>query len=135
MFAKTETHTYQAVSLRQLWGSLATGAVLWSLHLVISYAVTSLSCEQGLFRTTLGGFTLARWLVLGLTLVAAVAVLYAGIVAYRHWQRLRQADRANGGEPAGRFLFMAYAGALLNGIFFLAIIVAAVPTLLLPLCA
>ncbi len=131
MVAQHEAHVYHAVSLRQLWYSLATGAVVWSLHLIISYMLSSLACERGLFQAVWNGYTLSRWIVIGLTVLSILLVSYAGIVAYRNWQQLR---RGNGSEPAGRFRFMAYAGIVLNGIFLLSILISLIPTLLMPLC-
>lgn len=134
MVVQTETHTYQDVTLRQLWLSLATGAVIWSLHLVVSYALTSLACEHGLLQLRWGSYTASRWVVIGLTVVAAAAVLYATIRAYRDWRHLLQANGEQEDEPGGRFRLMAFLGVTLNGIFLLGIVVSLIPSLILPLC-
>lgn len=134
MTTQTETRAYHAVRLGSLWGSLATGAVIWSLHLVVSYALVSLACERGLLQATWGGLTLARWVTIGLTVLAAFAVLFAGVVAHRNWRQLRRTRTTNGDEPGGRFRFMALMGVLLNGIFLLAIVVSFFPIIFLPLC-
>lgn len=135
MTIQSEAHVYDTVRPRALWGSLATGVVSWSLHLLISYALVSLACERGLLvRATIGAVPLIYWVVIGLTVIAAAAVLYAGIVAYRNWRRLQQTHLANEEAPGGRFRFMAWMGVLLNGIFLLAIVVSIFPTLFLPLC-
>jgi len=134
MAAQTESRSSQGVRPRGLWGSLATGAVIWSLHLVVSYAIVSLACERGLLQTIWGGFMLARWLAIGLTVLAAAGVLYAGVIAYRNWQHLRRTQAVNDAELGERFHFMAWLGVLLNSIFLLAIVVSLFPTLFLPLC-
>ncbi|MEZ4733968.1 MAG: hypothetical protein R3E79_43300 [Caldilineaceae bacterium] len=137
MAAQTEPRSYQGIRQRGLWSSLATGAVIWSLHLVVSYAIVSLACERGLLQTIWGGFLLARWLAIGITILAAAGVLYAGVIAYRNWQQLHRrsaVDAADNGELEGRFRFMALLGVLLNSIFLLAILVSLFPTVFLPLC-
>jgi hypothetical protein len=135
MTTHSEPRVYETVRPSSLWGSLATGVVIWSLHLIISYALVSLACERGLLQANLGAFALARWITIGLTVIAAAAVFYAGLVAYRNWRHLRRTHLANGEEPGGRFRFMAWLGVLLNGLFLLAIVVALFPLLFLPLCA
>ncbi len=134
MVTQTEAHTYQTVTLRQLWLSLATGAVIWSLHLVVSYALTSLACEHGLLQMPWGTYTASRWVVIGLTVLAAAAVSYALFIAYRDWQHLLQTNGESEDEPGGRFRFMAFLGVTLNGIFLLGIVVSLIPSLILPLC-
>lgn len=71
MVAQTEPRVYPAVSQRRLWLSLATGAVVWSLHLVVSYALASLACERGLFLGIFAGFAVVRWTTILLTVLAA----------------------------------------------------------------
>jgi hypothetical protein len=139
MVAQTEPRSYHAVSQRRLWASLAIGAVIWSLHLVVSYAVTSLACERGLLLGVIGGFALARWITIGLTGLAAAAVLYAAVIAYRNWQQLRSTQpvhtqAVDDDAVGGRFYFMALLGVLLNSLFLLAIVVSLFPMLFLPLC-
>ncbi len=129
-----EARVSVAVPPRTLWGSLAAGAVIWSLHLIVSYALVSLACERGLLQAIVGGFALVRWLALGLTLLAAAAVLYATLVAYRQWRQMEQTRTAHEDETSGRVRFMLLLAALLNGTFLLAIVVSFFPALFLPLC-
>lgn len=129
-----EAQVYTTVPPRTLWGSLAAGAVVWSLHLIISYALVSVACERGLLQTIVGSFALVRWLALGLTLLATAAVLYATVVAYRLWQQMAQRRTAHEDETNGRVRFMLLLAALLNGTFLLAIVVSLFPVLFLPLC-
>ena len=49
-----EARVSVAVPPRTLWGSLAAGAVIWSLHLIVSYALVSLACA-GMARSGGGG--------------------------------------------------------------------------------
>jgi len=132
MTTQPKSHVYTPVRPWLFWASLATGAVVWGVHLAVSYALVSLACERGMLQAIVGGFTLARWLTLGVTLIAAGAVGYAGLVAQRHWRQLGQTKRAD--DTNARTRFMAQLGMLLNGIFLLAIVVSLLPTLFLPLC-
>ncbi|MCE7984984.1 MAG: hypothetical protein DYG89_27740 [Caldilinea sp. CFX5] len=134
MTTQSEAHTYHTVTLRTLWWTLAAGAVIWSLHLIIGYMIVSLSCERGLRQGTWGTFAVSRWLAVGLTVVAAAVVAYAGVVAYRNWQEVKRAPVAADDVAAGRFRFMAWLALFLNAIFLLSIVVSLAPTLLLPLC-
>ncbi|RIK35952.1 MAG: hypothetical protein DCC55_28775 [Chloroflexi bacterium] len=130
-----EPREYQSVSLRQLWFSLGTGAVLWSVHLVASYAIVGLACERGLLlHVVWQGMSVVRWVLLIFTLVAAALVLYATVLAYANWRHLSPAEETNGDQPAGRFRFMALTGALLNVLFLVSILLSIGPTLFLPLC-
>jgi hypothetical protein len=130
-----EPREYQSVSLRQLWFSLGTGAVLWSVHLVASYALVGIACERGLllnvFWQEMNG---VRWTLLIFTLVTAAIVLYATILAYANWRHLSPAAHTNGEQPAGRFRFMALLGVLLNLHFFVSVLLSIFPSLFLPLC-
>ncbi len=129
-----EARVSVTVPPRTLWGSLAAGAVIWSLHLLISYALVSVACERGLLQTIVGSFALMRWLALGLTLLAAAAVLYATVVAYGQWRQMEQRRTRQEDETSGRVRFMLLLATLLNGTFLLAIVVSLFPVLVLPLC-
>ena len=134
MTTQPKAHVYTLVRPWLFWASLATGAVVWAVHLLVSYALVSLACERGVLQAIVGGFPLARWLTLGLTLIAAGAVGYASLVAHRHWRQLGQTKSKRVDDVKARTRFMARLGVLLNGIFLLAIVVSLFPILFLPLC-
>lgn len=130
-----EPREYQSVSLRQLWFSLATGAILWSVHLVASYALVGIACERGVLLNVVWlEMNAVRWTLVIFTLVSAAIVLYATVLSYANWRHLSPAAHTNGEQPAGRFRFMALTGALLNALFFSSILLSLFPSLFLPLC-
>jgi hypothetical protein len=131
-----EPRTYQSVSLRQIWFGLGAGAILWSVHLVASYALVGIACERGLLlNVAWQGMDAVRWTLVVFTLIAAAIVLYAALLSYANWRHLSPGAQTNGDQPAGRFRFMALTGALLNLLFLASILLSLVPSLFLPLCS
>jgi hypothetical protein len=98
--------------------------VIWALHLVISYALASLDCYWHLFPFIIFGFDGIRILLLGLTLLAAIGMIAAGVVAYRNWKALQygDGDRRPEHDPTGCYRFMMISGTLLSGLFLLGLI-------------
>lgn len=101
-----DRHVYPAL----LWSALA-GPVVWSLYFLIGYGYIEVAC-----RTPVSG--LPRWLyaisvpvVIGLTLLSTLAIVYAGWLAYRHWQMVK-ADRppSTAYDPDERNRFLALLG-------------------------
>src|SRR5947207_5943413 len=66
------------------------GAVAWSLHLMVGYAIASMGCMYLLDQKTLFGFSAIPVLILLLTVPAAITCVYAGIVAYRKWRHAQR---------------------------------------------
>lgn len=126
--------SYEPVSLWQLWSPLAAGPVLWSVHLVASYALVSIACRWGLLQSELLGITGLRLVLLVFTVIAALVVFYAGFLAYGNWRDIR--DNERDGEPLenNRHLFMVYSALILNGLFFAILLVSLVPIMYLNLC-
>jgi hypothetical protein len=108
--------------------ALLGGAIGWSLHFLLSYAVASIGCVYG-WRA------IREILALGTLLLAAVAV-WSTVVAWREWRRVSgdQPWDSALGEPKGWFAYLMMTGALLGIVSVLAIVLEGWGTLALPVC-
>jgi len=104
------------------------GALAWSLHFLVSYALVSVGC-------------VARWggtlwiLVVGTVLLAALA-LWSTVVAWRGWRGSgddQPWDTALS-EPAGWYSWLMTVGVLMGITSAFTIVLEGFGTLMLPLC-
>ena len=112
----------------QLWFSLAAGTVVWLIHLMIVYPLTSLTCEWGWFPSTVNGLTGLQVVQIIITIIAAIIIAVAGVFAFQNQRRLRT-------QEINRHYFMAQLGLALNILFFALVVVSLVPILSLPVCS
>ncbi len=114
----------------QLWFSLVAGTIVWMLHLMIVYPLTSLTCEWGWFPFMVGALSGLQVIQLVVTVIAAVITIVAGYFAFQSRRRL-----GNGGMPdTSRHRFMAWLGLALNIMFTALIVISVIPILTLPPC-
>ncbi len=104
------------------------GAIAWSLHLMVSYAVASMGCTFALDHMTLFGISAIPFLIGLITLLAALVSISTGVLAYRKWQR----TEVNQVDGFARFLTLG--GTVLNGLFTVLILFEAVPVLMVRPC-
>ncbi len=115
----------------QLWFSLAAGTAVWVIHLLLVYALTSLTCEWGWFPFEVGGLAGLKVVQISITLVTGAVTILAGSFAFQNQRRLADATRAD----SGRHYFMARLGLALNLIYTALIAVSLIPILIIPPCA
>ncbi|HWQ13212.1 MAG TPA: hypothetical protein VNL77_10450 [Roseiflexaceae bacterium] len=114
---------------RRLVLGLLGPPVVWAVHFLAIYGVVALTCWAGLSRWTLLGLAGQAAVVLAATLVALALIGWAGWTAYGAWSAARADEEAPGWQAyAGR------AGALLSGLFALAVVLETVPAFVLPTC-
>src|SRR5690606_5914759 len=94
----------------------------WTLHLVTSWALVPAACELS------GGMLLLH----GVTAVALVVALLAGVVSWSLWKRLE--DGSDVPIAVERSRWMALAGLLLTPIFLLAIVYAGAANFIVDPC-
>lgn len=81
------------------WFAFLGGAVAWTLHLLLAWAIAEFGCIRGLHHTQLAGVTLTGWLILALTLVSFAVAVAATWVGYRPYgEHRREAERPR--DPA-----------------------------------
>ncbi len=120
---------------RALWFGMLAGPAAWGLHLLVGYALVSLRCTFGVFGARLLGFSVLDLLLFALTLLTVALTVVGAIVAHRRWRHfgggaLLARDRT---QPPGRF--MALTGLASSAVFLLAIVLQAIPFLVLHPCA
>ena len=123
--------------LRSLFFGLLTGPIVWSLFFMAGYGLTEFACKMGVMQARVLGLTVVTLTIVVLGVIALSITVFAGIFAYRHWDRL---DEAELGYHTDQELlrstkeFLALAGILLNILFAVLIILTAIPSLMLAPC-
>ncbi|MEO7986219.1 MAG: hypothetical protein ABI766_06770 [Gemmatimonadales bacterium] len=127
-----------AVALGALWFGLFGAPVVWSIQLVLNYALVTHACFPASNPRATPTFDGLWTAVLVAGVVAALIAVAAGVTAWRSWRLTRQEH--HGGDEAlrdageGRTRFMAVAGMLLSTIFLFGIVMNALPLFLVPTC-
>ena len=100
---------------------------IWVIHLMVSYFLVALHCESD--------WNGGRVAVVLATVVCAAAALGAGAFAWQEWKRVR--EPAGSGQlldPTRIPGFLTLSGALLSILFAVAIVLAGMSPLILPMC-
>ena len=116
-----------------LWALLG-GAVVWSLHLLVSYVLLAYGCTSE-FRTGV------RPTLTAVSAVAAALTVWSGWTAWRRWHVARDQDLpeddawdARMGERTARVSFLMVVGLISAAIFGIGIIYEALTIWFVPLC-
>jgi hypothetical protein len=119
------------VSRGALWAGLFGGALAWTAHLMLSYAVAEFGCVGRMGARDYQGISMVAWAELALTLLTAMGSAAATLVAYRSDRRLRSdEDTCRTVEQ-----YMARAGLFTSGAFTFIILFESIPILYyLPEC-
>jgi len=117
-----------------LWAFLGS-ALVWSLHLGVSYVIVAYSC-------TTGRQDGVRTLLLGVSAIAIVAIAASAWVAWTRWHTARTLDQpiddawnARMGERTARVSFLMVSGLLLSLLFGIGVVYSTITLYALPLCA
>ena len=130
-----EQRPEQLISPARLWFGVGLGVVIWAVHLVIVYAIQTLSCNWGFLQFNILGMNAMRFVLLMVTVLAAIGIITGGSISYKNYRKLDEEERVNEGWRIERIRFMAISGALLSGLFLLSMLFAALPILYLRPCA
>jgi hypothetical protein len=131
------TLTFSGLS-RSPWLHFLGGPILWSAHFLATYNWVEFACRAHLLvlDSTLLGFTILSWSVLGLTLSAMLAALYVGWLSYQSWRRIKGPQGPDERETWSLHSrgFMAFSGVFLSALFALVILFTGLPALVLEPC-
>jgi hypothetical protein len=144
---------------RSLMIGALSGPVLWALHFLTVYSLVTVTCRDGVARKPGLGATGVPISVGVATVATLAAMAVLGGQAFRRWRELRdvrQVDEARlpaWEQPPGpsgdgrdrtldepsraaaeRAAFMAFSGFMLNALFGLAVVLSAIPALVLNPC-
>ncbi len=118
-----------AVTNLRLWFGAMGGAVAWTLHLLLAYAVAEFGCISPFREVRFLGFSGVAWLEVLLTLVMLVIAILASLVAKRNSKALTGHVKANDLESHDARVFMARSGVLTSRLFVFIIMVQSLPIL------
>ena len=85
----------------QLWFSLGAGIIVWVIHLMIVYPLTSLSCEWGWFPSAVGGLSGLQVVQIIVTVIAAIITIVAGFLAFQNQRRAASVSPTSAASSAG----------------------------------
>lgn len=125
MSSEAHNHAGDAQPVRPFFAYLG-GLLAWFFSFTALWGLSEIDCNSGLFAFELFGWPAVRIIGLALTLVASFTAVAAGQVAM-----LNAGPRANDENDRP---FIVRAGAVLNGLFAIAIIAGGLPYLLLSTC-
>ncbi|HZW02952.1 MAG TPA: hypothetical protein VFF68_03425 [Anaerolineaceae bacterium] len=126
-----EAQDRQASALEQWVGVLAS-PVIWTLHLLIGYAVAEAGCFTGVF----GSETTLRGVLIWLTALGLVGIVFNVVWGYARWRQFRHGSSSVGEDLRAfdRSAFMALAGLLLSVLFGALLLINLYPFLVLTAC-
>jgi hypothetical protein len=114
-----------------LW-QLAAPPLIWAAHLLLSYCTAAIFCEKYALRDDSLG--LVRVAIAGYTLLALVAIGYAGARAYRRHRYGDSTTPHDFDTPEDRHRFLGFATFLLAGLSAVAVVFQALPAAFIGSC-
>lgn len=109
----------------KLWFALLGGAVAWTLHLLLAYAIAEFGCVAGWDEFVAVGISLVSWLLIGVSV--AMTALAAGALAVS-WDAHRKSRRVpRNSDDRATLDYTARFGLITNGLFLFIILVESVP--------
>jgi hypothetical protein len=130
-----EPSRQQGTGARGLLFGLLAAPIAWATLHMFDYLWIETACQAGLLGGTLAGLGGVAWVVLAATLIALVVAVVAGILSFRRWRALRDAQAARDLDPVeARSSFLALSGVLVSALFALLIVMTGVPVLLVAPC-
>jgi hypothetical protein len=132
--AYVEPEKTQPVNNRRLWLGLLLPIILWVLHLFASSVLTALACSWGFFSFNLWGIAGIRLILLAVTLVAAIGILFSGIMSYSLWRGLAEDEPGPERDATGQYRFLTLAGVMLSGYLIISMVWYGVTILASSLC-
>lgn len=124
-----------STSHRGLLFGLLAAPVAWAALHMFDYLWIETACRTGLLTSVWAGISGVSWVVVGATLVALAFTLWAGLLSYGRWRRLREPADADQLEPIeARSHFLAASGLMVSVLFAVLIVLTGLPVLFLSPC-
>ncbi len=104
--------------------SILIGPIAWALQLLVGYVLTTVSCNMG-----------TKASVYGLSIVAGLVIVVAGLAAFQSWRSLAgRPDVTDLERPQSRSEFLVVAGVFVSSLFFLLVLATGVFAIFLNPC-
>jgi hypothetical protein len=118
-----ETVTIASITVARMGFALLGGAVAWTGHLLLSYAIAEFGCASNLDRFGALGVSLVSWLLLGVS--AGMIAVASGALAVSNG--IRQRTRAGDADDRETAAYVGRFGLICNGLFLFVILIESVP--------
>lgn len=119
-----DTTAVTGVSGWRLWFALLGGAIAWTGHLMLAYAISEFGCTSGIGRRSVLGVSVVSWMLLLMSaaMIALAAWAYgtAGGVG-------RGARRTSHPDERSTAEYVAHFGRIANGLFLFIVVIESVP--------
>lgn len=119
-----DTTAVTGVSGWRLWFALLGGAVAWTGHLMLAYAISEFGCTSGIGRRSVLGVSAVSWMLLlmsaAMIALAAWAYATAGGVG-------RGARGTSHPDEHSTAEYVAHFGRIANGLFLFIVVIESVP--------
>lgn len=112
-----------------LWFGVLGGAVAWTAHLLLAYAIAEFGCVSPFGQLRWMGITAVAWSVIAVSLLTLLVAVAATWVSQRSARRLVGSSTAADYESADPRVFMARTGRITSGLFVFIILVQTLPVL------
>ncbi|MER0238554.1 hypothetical protein [Fulvimarina sp. MAC8] len=105
--------------------TLIAPPTIWALHFLASYLIASVDCapNEAIFEE----IAFARWLILGLTVLALLLIALIFRRSYSEWRGHGSGTVNDEDTPIARERFLEFSTILLAGLSFIAVIFVALP--------
>jgi hypothetical protein len=134
MYVESQPVPANRISSGRLWFGTCAGAVAWAVHGLISVMIATQACKDG--SGSLGPLDPSgvRLLLGMLTFVLLLVAAAGAITSYRNWKLLAEDRNLTLDEGLGREDFMSIIGVFVGIVFFIGILWAGLPSLLIHVC-
>lgn len=128
--------TTEVRSSKTLWYGMFASPVIWSLHLLIGYAVSEAACMTPLLNFRIIGLDALLVFLVALTILAMLGIVWNGWWSFRSWRHYASLNPEEEFplQAYDRDEFLALSGLLLSGIFFVLLLLNLYPFLVLRPC-
>ncbi|RPJ47356.1 MAG: hypothetical protein EHM21_08215 [Chloroflexi bacterium] len=128
--------TAEVRSSKTLWFGMFASPVIWSIYLVVGYALAEAACMTGLLTFEWFGVSALLVVLLALSVLTVGGILWNAWWSHRSWRHYaaQNPEEEHPLQAYDRDEFLALSGLLLSGIFLFLVLINVYPLLTLRLC-